>query len=230
VRALGVASGCVVALAIALATASPAAAASPTDVMALQLTPCPEYEVLFADSYSAAEQAEALEGDFDVLLGRRADLVSPVDWSQDPYQSRSWRHWLHAVGQWIDPLFYTYREGGPNSLEALEHARDLILDWVGANPPDAVDAIEAPWSDKVTADRAPYVAYLTRAAACEGMLDDAQASLLLDSLRAHASYLVAHHAANNHGLYGDFGLALLGEYLYFLPEAQDWQTGRRGSV
>lgn len=201
-----------------------AGAATPAEVAALQAAPCPtEYLNVFQRAYSDAEQAAALSGDFDVLLGRRAQIAVPVDWEMDPYDSRSWRHWLHTLGWWMDALLYVYRQGGPDSQDALVQARDLVLDWIAANPPGPSDAFRPSWADKVTADRAPYVAYVARAAACEGLLTDAQAGILVDSLRAHGAYLVRYHAANDHGLYGDYGLALIAGYLPFLAEAEDWR-------
>jgi hypothetical protein len=65
---------------------------------------------------------------------------------------------------------------------------------------------------------------LTRAAACEGLLTDEQASVLVGSLRTHAAFLVEHHPAHDHGLYGDYGLAVPAEYMYFLDEAEGWRA------
>ena len=209
-----------------LAGGPPAADAAPaSEVQALQAAPCPErYDNVFASSYSPAEQEAALAGDFDVLLGRGASITVPVDWAMDPYDSRSWRHWLHTLGWWMDSLFYIYREGGPSAALALAQARDLALDWIAANPPASADQFNPPWSRKVTADRAAYLAYLARAAACEGMLSDEQAATMIDSLRAHGEFLVANHTAGDHGLYADYALGLLDMYLPFLPEADGWRA------
>lgn len=210
----------------ALAVGAPRAGAAPaSEVQALQAAPCPErYDNVFSRAYSAAEQEAALAGDFDVLLGRRAQIKVPVDWEMDPYDSRSWRHWLHSLGWWMDSLFYIYRQGGPNAEAALAQARDLALDWIAANPPAPADPLNPPWAGKVAADRAAYLAYLARAAACEGLLSDAQAATLIDSLRAHGEFLVVNHTSGDHGLYGDYALGLLDIYLPFLPEGDAWRA------
>ncbi len=184
----------------------------------------PAYDVVATRAHSPEDRAAALGGDFDVLLGYRANLAPPVDWGADPYESRSWRHWLHALG-WLDVLFQIHRDGDPSGDAALAQARDLALDWIAANPLPAPAEFQPAWADKVTADRTGYIAYLSRAAACEGLLDDAQAATLIDSLRLHAQYLTEYHTVrDDHGLYGDYALGLLGGYMPFLPEAADWHA------
>lgn len=221
-----IAIGGAVALALALAP-PPAGAASVTEVAGLLTKPCPtEYRNVFQRQWSPSEQEAALAGDFPVLQGRRSKtLVPPVDWEQDPYRSLSWRHWLHTLGWWMDALFFIDHAGGPNATAALERARDLTLDWIAHNPVGPPDPNNPPWAPKPTADRAPYMAYLARRAACKGLLSSAQAEVLLDSLREHAAYLIGHHPPTTKGLWADYGLALTGQYLDgILPEAGGWQA------
>ncbi len=216
-------------MALALASAlvfSPSAnAAAPTEVEALLGAPCPtEYRNVFQREWSAAEQVEAQNGEFPILQNRfKTDsLVPPVDWEQDPYDSLTWRHWLHTLGWWMDGLFYIHRQGGPNATQALVQARDLTLDWIAANPEGPISERTPAWAPKPLADRAPYMAYLARQAACKGLLSEEQAEVLLDSLLYHVELMTGSHPRSAKGMWFDYGLALTGQYLYFLPEAEDW--------
>jgi hypothetical protein len=172
-------------------------------------------------SYTAAEVQDAKDGDF-VVYGRAAHLVPPVDWDQDPHHDRTWIHYFHGF-VWLDRLLYGYVNGG--DVAALAQARDLLLDWIAANPlPAAVADRTENWKDKTVGDRAGYLGFVTRAAACEGLLSDPQAATLLDSIRQHAAVLSdpAVYQGDNHGLFADFGLARIGVYLGFLPEGPGW--------
>ncbi len=169
-------------------------------------------------SWSPSQVAAAQGGDFEVREGKPAHLVPPVDWTQDPYGDRSWVHYLHGF-RWLDELLYAYVHDG--DVQALAQARDLLLDWIASNPLPSGEP-EQSWTDKTVGDRSGYLGFVTRAAACRGLLSDAQASTLLDSLRQHATVLAdpERYEANNHGLFVDFGLALIGDYLRFLPDGQ----------
>jgi Heparinase II/III-like protein/Heparinase II/III N-terminus len=209
-------------LAAALLLPATSRAATAAEVAALKAAPCPAYEVLYAHTYEAARVAAAKSGDFEVVHGLpTAHLVPPIDWNADPYLSQTWRHYEHSL-DWLDVLLYAYRTTG--DLAALAQARDVALDWVKANPYGGASTPEGAWKDDVVGTRAGYLAYVTRAAACKGLLSDAQASDLLDSLEQHASYLAdpKNHPEMNHGLFVDFGLGMLGVYLPFLPDAQGW--------
>ena len=182
--------------------------------------PCPAYRVLLAREHSPEAVQAAKSGQFDISYSGPAMLVPPVDWTMDPYDNTTWVHNLHGL-RWLDQLLYAYVHDG--DLEALEQARDLVLDWIAANPLPAGDPGPA-WASKVVGDRAGYLGFVTRAAACRNLLSDAQASVLIDSLRAHAAALadpVRYHA-NNHGMFDDLGLALVSDHMGFLPEAGGW--------
>jgi hypothetical protein len=162
----------------------------------------------------------AKSGQFDISYSGPAMLVPPVDWTMDPYDNTTWVHNLHGL-RWLDQLLYAYVRDG--DLEALGQARDLALDWVAANPLPAGDTGPA-WASKVVGDRAGYLGFVTRAAACRNLLSDAQASALIDALRAHGDALAdpARYHANNHGMFDDMGLALVSDHMGFLPEAGGW--------
>jgi Heparinase II/III-like protein len=204
------------------AEAPRALAATPLEVLELKLQPCPTYEVgRIRDDYSAAELAAAKQGDFDVFGGLRAHLEPPVDWAQDPYSDRSWVHYLHGF-LWLDQLLRSYV--ADDDLEALADARNLLADWVAEVRPDDPGYPDAAWGDKATGDRAGYLAFVTRAAACRGLLTDSQASALIDASREHAAALAngASYVPNNHGLFVDIGLARLALHLRFLDDSADW--------
>ena len=220
--------GFALALAVFVAAPAQAQAASPSEVAALLAKPCPtQYRNVFQREWSAAEQQAALDGDFPILQNRfPTHLEPPVDWEQDPYDSLTWRHWLHTLGWWMDALFYIHREGGPNATLALTQARDLTLDWISQNPSDAEQGHPSnpAWAPKPAADRPAYMAYLARRAACKGLLSVSQAEVMLDSLRQHAEHLLV-QVSPGKALWRAYGLALIGQYLHgVLPEAASWQA------
>jgi Heparinase II/III-like protein len=224
--------GALIAMAVvaawSLTRAPDAHAASPLEVLALKLQPCPTYEVgRMRDDYSAAELAAAKQGDFDVFGGLRTHLEPPVDWAQDPYADRSWVHYLHGF-LWLDQLLRSYV--ADDDLSALADARDLLVDWVAAVRPGDPDYPDEAWGDKTTGDRAGYLAFVTRAAACRGLLTDSQASALIDAAREHATTLAnpAGYVPNNHGLFVDIGLARLALHMGFLNDAAGWDGLARG--
>jgi hypothetical protein len=185
----------------------------------------PRYEVLRAGRFSEEEVDRAKRGQF-VINGESVELAPPVDWAFNPQDARSFAHSLFKL-QWIDPLLYAYRTDGDTA--ALRQALDLALDFERANPADG-DPVDADvWDDKRTGDRGPYLAYILRAAGCEGLLDDEQAERLLQLMLRHGEVLTDPdtYKPTNHGLFVDIGLTLLARQLEALPEAEGWaELGR----
>ena len=99
-------------------------------------------------------------------------------------------------------------------------ARDIALDWVAHNPRHHPPTDKS-WENKIIGDRAPYIAYIARAAACEGMLGQKQALYLIESLRQHGRALTENklYMASNHGLFMDYGLEALAKEAAFLSKA-----------
>jgi hypothetical protein len=184
----------------------------------------PRYEVLRAGRHSEAEIARAKRGVF-LINGEPVKLSAPVDWTINPERARSFSHTLFKF-QWLDPLLYAYRIQG--DVEALERATRLVLDFARANPPDGKPVDPDVWDDKRTGDRGPYLAYVLRAASCEGLLDADERDLLLRMMERHAEVLVDpdNYKPTNHGLFVDLGLTLLARQLDFMPRAAEW--GRLG--
>ncbi len=219
VAALGFAAVC------SLVVGPPAHGATALEVLQLRLQPCPAYRVAQSRDHSPGEIQAAKDGTFAMTYAGPAVLIVPVDWDMDPYENRNWVHFLHGF-RWLDQLLYAYVHDG--DLDALAQARDLALDWIAANPLPAGDPGQA-WGGKTVGDRAGYLAFVTRAAACRGLLSDPQASTLIDSLRTHGVALTDpdRYHPTNHGMFDDLGLALAGEYLGFLPEGGGWVARAR---
>lgn len=199
----------------------PAHAASAAEIDDLRAAGCPAYRQTHQRGFITPEEIDAARnGDFSIL-GKPVHLEPPVDWGQDPYGSSLWRKRLH-MWIWMDVLLYAYSTSG--DVDALVQARELALDWVRSNPRPAEPNL--PWGDKRTGDRAGYLAYLTRAAACEDRLTDGDAERLLSSARDHGTYLAdpANYSPNNHGLFADAGLLLLTDYLPFLQRSAEWDA------
>jgi Heparinase II/III-like protein/Heparinase II/III N-terminus len=186
-------------------------------VSALMRQPCPGRLPVTSSTNASAKGLQASRQDRFKILGKRVELRPPVDWQElDPYESDTWRSKLQGWG-WIGPLVTRMYHG---DAVAVRQGRDLVLDWVRANPPEDGDG----WKNKVSGTRAAYFAYITRAAACRRALSDSQATTLLKSLDDHGGFLAKKKQAKrgNHGLFAAEGLLVLSGYASFLPDAPDW--------
>jgi hypothetical protein len=218
--------GLLVVLTAAAVVAAPGLgeAASRHAVNGLLSAGCPAYEAIETHTYTTQEQDAALDGRFE-SGGFHFRLVPPVNWRQNRIHATARRAQLERFA-WLDALLYVYRSspGSERGREALAHARALVLDWLRAarDPHRGIDPIA--WRNKVAGDRAPYVGYVARSAACEGMLTRPQAKRLIGSLLRHARFLRAHrHDPSNHGLFVNFGLAALSDYLSFIGRSDRWR-------
>jgi Heparinase II/III-like protein/Heparinase II/III N-terminus len=185
----------------------------------------PEYRVWGARGRSEEQKDLARKWCFTVFetIPEPTRLAPPIDWHQDPFQSRSWQALLHML-RLLDILFRMHFEDG--ELGALEQARDIVLDWISQNPRGDPDISEFAWLDKVTGDRAPFFAYLLIAGCQAGILSEDEARSLLRSVLDHAAFLLddAHYTSqSNHGLFQDAGLLLLGTYFPFLEDTEHWR-------
>ncbi len=102
----------------------------------------------------------------------------------------------------------------------------IALDWMKRNPSSFRPGLKGfAWHPKATADRVGYLGYLARTAACKGVLTAAQAQTMLRSLEAHGRYLASgkQHQSSNFGLFQDYGLLLLSQYVPFEKQAQAWR-------
>jgi hypothetical protein len=156
------------------------------------------------------------------IFGRPHQLIDPVDWAQDPHDSRSWRYELHSF-TWMRPLLTAY--AGNDDGAALAKARDLLLDWASAHLEPSGEVSEFTWYDMAVGLRAPYYAYVLRQSLNDhGPREDD--ALLLQAAKRHGVEL-AHEenycAGHNHGLFQDEGLYILATQLPTLPDADEWR-------
>ena len=189
---------------------------------ALEHAPCPAPYLAISRRahYSRTEVAKARRGIFSIK-GHPTKLAPPIDWATDPYHSKSFRGVLAGL-KWIDVLLYAARHGDG---AALAQARDIALDWVRHNPRHRPPSDKS-WENKIIGDRAPYLAYIARAAACEGTLSREQGLVLIRSLRQHGRALTEGklYVPSNHGLFMDYGLEALAKEAPFLSKAAAWRT------
>lgn len=206
-----------------------ATAAKPTPAEAVSKVPngavkklrksscAPKYAVRVARPADPDEIRAAKQGDFD-LEGVDVQIGRGMDWTFDPLGSAAFRARLHDL-RYLDILFYAYRENG--DLRALQKAKQIVVDWVESNPLRE-PTTDRTWFDKVAGDRGPYIAYATRAAACEGLLKTpALARKLLGSVEQHIRFLSKRelYSPTNRGLFMDLGLIFSGRQMRFLPGA-----------
>jgi hypothetical protein len=165
----------------------------------------------------------AILADLFYVYGSEARLAPPVDWLQDPQESRTWRYELHTL-TWLKEALARHAAGG--DIETLAVGRDLVLDWAQTHLRSSAEQSEFAWYDMAVGLRAPYIGYVLRACLDEGMLADADAELLLEAAERHGAELAAaanYAANNNHGLFQDEGLYLLARQLPGLPAADAWR-------
>jgi hypothetical protein len=186
----------------------------------------PLYEAI-ADDPSAEAVEAAREWRFGVKQVK-LQLEPPIDWDQNPIDSSAFQGKLQDL-TWLDPLLAGYLEG---DVDALAQARDIAIDWAGANPfanpygPQNVRGDPKPWIDKIAAERVPVLAWITAAAVCEGILSAEQRRALRASLETHGTFLADNESYHetNHGLYVDQGLDLLTRLAPELPQAREWSA------
>ena len=188
---------------------------------ALERAPCPPpyLAITRKTTYTKGDIATARRGTFDIK-GHPTKIVPPVDWAMDPYNSKSYRGVLAGM-KWIDPLLYASRHG---DRAALKQARNIALDWVDHNPRHHPPTDKS-WENKIIADRAPYLAYISRAAACQHLLTREQGLTLIRSLRQHGRALTERklYVPSNHGLFMDYGLEALAKEAAFISKAPGWE-------
>ncbi len=187
-------------------------------VKKLNRQPCPpKYAVRVARPADPDEIADAKQGRFNIE-GTDVRLGKNTNWRYNPNGSLAFQARLHDL-RYLDILFYAYRENGDR--RALKKAKEIIVDWVKNNPLKAPTTART-WFDKVAGDRAAYIAYGTRAAACEGLLKSPKLSrTLLGSVLQHIRFLGKRkiYSDTNRGLFMDLGLIFSGRQMRFLPGA-----------
>jgi hypothetical protein len=188
----------------------------------LRSLPWPAYEVVVNRTYTPAEMALARRG-IVTVHDRKVNISPPIDWQMDG--PPSFQAHLHSLF-FFDILLKLYVND--RDRDALEFARRAALDWIRSNPLDGSDVSVYAWNDKATGDRAPYLAFLLRAAAHNGDLSDADALRLMTSLHEHGRALAdetRYASGTNHGLFQDQGLLLLAKYMAPLfPDAEAWHA------
>ncbi len=205
--------------------AESAAAVGDAEIRALREQPCPEPEFQADREYNQREIARAKRGRF-IFAGDHARLGRKINWFQNHRSSREFQKQLHAW-RWAEVLIQAYVDG---DREALVRARKIGIDWVEHNPLGSRRPVPAmAWFNLVAGIRTPYLGYIARAAACEGMLPKRRARTLLNSIAQHGAYLTGRgYFHSNHGLFTDLGLFLLADrYAPFLPQASGWENTAR---
>ena len=203
-----------------LASSDRGEAASDELVALLRQQPCPELAIPNPREFTQSEIDRALKGRF-VLVGERTKIVPGRDWTSEEDAGRIFQRELHNF-RWMNILLYAYNAG---DRRALLQARRIMVDWVKRNPLAGEATPPLAWMNLVAGDRAAFLGYVTRASACEGMLPDRPAKILLDSMLAHGDYFSTGggYFESNHGLFTDLGLYLLAtRYMSFHGQAHEW--------
>ncbi len=205
---------------------SPAQSGPAADIAQLRSQNCPSFRALFEREYGRGQVQAARSGMFTIYRGLKARLIPPIDWTKNPHSRRGFRASLQTL-KFLEVLFQEYADG---SLAALRQAKELALDWLRANPTPAASQSSLAWFNKTVGERAAYLAYVVRAAACERMLSADQTQLLVGAIRAHGAWLAdpTNYYPSNHGLFMDVGLLLISDHYFpFIDGAQAWELTAR---
>jgi hypothetical protein len=166
---------------------------------------------------------ENLAIDRYTVRGVVVELVPPIDWRMDPEDNLNWRFWFHAM-QHLDVPLRIYELD--DDLEALAKARDMMLDWVSANPIGGDTTGDYAWFDMSAGIRASFLGYVWRECRRRDLLDEEQERQLTESLHTHATWLSDEEnytGQTNHGLFQDAGLYLMAAYAADLAESAEWR-------
>jgi Heparinase II/III-like protein/Heparinase II/III N-terminus len=181
----------------------------------------PPEPTLLGSSVPIPTAAGLREGQFKVY-GRAVTLTPPIDWQQDPYDSRSWCYQLHSL-IWLTPALRAYAASG-DQVPLVASLR-IFDDWISVHLENPIGISEFAWYDMAVSQRAPSLAFALRAALVENLLDDSQAELLLRACDRHGTELAddaKYSAGHNHGLAQDEALYLLARQLPVLSSAPEW--------
>lgn len=186
-------------------------------VRKLRKAGCPAPYIVRVQRAPADEKIRDARNGLFHLGGASVKVKPPHNWRADPVGSASYRARLHDL-RWLDVLFWDYRKN--DRLKSLRDAKNIVVDWVKNNP-RARPSTDRTWFGKVVGDRTPYIAYVTRAAQCEGMLNKRLGRKLLESVAQHNRFLAndKNHPVANLGLFMDLGLVHSGKLIKFLPDA-----------
>lgn len=210
----------------ALAAPPKGEAASDELVALLRQQPCPELAIPNPREFTQREIDRALTGWYS-LVGERTKIVPGRDWAAEEGAGRIFQRELHNF-RWMNVLLYAYSIG---DRRGLLQARRIMVDWVKRNPLGRADTPQMAWMNLVAGDRVAFLGFVTRASACEGMLPNRPAKILLDSMLAHGDYLSTGggYFESNHGLFTDLGLYLLAtRYMSFHGQAAGWAELAQG--
>ncbi len=190
---------------------------------ALAAAPCPSPTSIELPSVSPARVEAARERRFEVFGPKPTELPAPIDWHTDPLDAERYRQNLQKL-RFMTPLLSSYADDA--NTDDLAEATEITLDWVRHNQIKDRDTPDEAWSDKVVGDRTPFVAYVARAASCEGLLSASQRRALIDSLEQHGRELAAkrNYTPDNHGLFVDLGLARLTAFMPVLRQSPQWRA------
>jgi Heparinase II/III-like protein/Heparinase II/III N-terminus len=182
----------------------------------------PRFVSMFGDVDVGRFHIENARRDTYTVRGREIELLPPVDWRMDPYESWPWRFWLHSL-QFLAAALVQY--SGDGEVDMLLRSRDLVIDWLGANL-DHNGSDDQSWYDQGVGIRAGIIGYVRRACLFESLLSVDQRALLDRGVLHHAAWLADdknYAALSNHGLYQDAGLFTMAQHCADLPGARQWE-------
>jgi hypothetical protein len=213
------------ALAAVFAAAAPGSAEAGSSVKELRRAECPAPYLVNEPDLVFDEDDVRRSRDWKFTIARHIVRLKPrVNWNRDPINSKTFRAGIVGLN-WMRVLFYDYRVN--DNEGALRKARALALDFVRHQPLGGRRTNPEAWDSKTIGDRGAIIAYVVRAASCEGLISAKRARVLLGAVARHANWILRHQVNNNHGLFDAIGLAGMSRLTHFLPGGSKWRNTSR---
>lgn len=146
----------------------------------------------------------------------------PLDWTVDPYESITWRYYLHSldiVGYLVNAYEVT------NDSKYIDKAKDLIQSWINNNPLPNGDIKSDSWGDHSTANRVINFIQFLDSFKASTLYNKNFENYLLHSIEQHCDFLEDdknYTFGNNHGIFQDKSLIEASVLFPHLQNSEIW--------
>lgn len=148
--------------------------------------------------------------------------VSTMDWTEDPFNDRTWRFYFHSL-RMVSFLLNAYEWSGDSAF--LITSQQFIESWYEHNPTPELEANEIAWDDHSAANRLTTLIYFWDLYRTSNVFDEEFAQKFHHILYLHGSYTADKNnylENHNHGIFQDRALIQLSVLFPSIPESPYW--------
>jgi len=148
--------------------------------------------------------------------------ISTMDWSEDPFNDRTWRFYFHSL-RMVSFLLNAYEWTGNSDF--LNRSQQFIESWYEHNPSPKLEANEIAWDDHSAANRLTTLIYFWDLYRTSNVFDEVFAQKFHHILYLHGSYTADKNnylENHNHGIFQDRALLQLSLLFPSIPESSYW--------